>query len=211
MKILATNTGKATTLNWQGKSITTGIFKYPKAEGIYLHDDYVEDDIVSDLKVHGGKDKACYLFSANEYSFWKDKYPNLTWNWGMFGENLTIENLEEEYLKIGNTYKIGEAIVQVSQPREPCFKLGLRFGTQNIIQEFIQRGHSGTYVRILQPGSVKKGDKLVLIEESPNILTVKQLFDFLYASTKDLKTLELALQNEALPQAKKEKLKRFLK
>jgi MOSC domain-containing protein YiiM len=211
MQIIATNIGTATTLLWQGQQIKTGIFKYPVAKGILLKKDLVDDDVVSDLKVHGGADKACYLFAADEYAYWQENYPQLEWNWGMFGENLTIEGLDESVIRIGNVYKIGQAIVQISQPREPCYKLGLRFGTQNIIQEFVERGHPGTYVRILQPGLVMKGDVMTLINQSTNTLTIRQLYELIYAANKSKDLVELALENEALPLAKKEKLRRFLK
>ena len=168
------------------------------------------NDTIANRKVHGGVHKACYLFSADQYPFWKNKYPHLEWDWGMFGENLTVEGLDEANVRIGNIYKVGTAVVQVSQPREPCYKLGFRFGNQDILKEFIDRGYPGTYVRLIKEGQVAAGDVLELIGESANPLTVKQFYELLFAKEKNRQHLQLALENSGLPQGKRDKLKRFL-
>ena len=211
MKIIATNIGKPATIRWNGKEERTGIYKYPTQEALYLGKTDVENDSVIDRKHHAGINKACYLFSADQYPFWKSKYPHLEWNWGMFGENLTVEGLEESNIRIGDIYSIGTSLVQVSQPREPCYKLGIRFGTQNIIQQYIDHGHPGTYIRILESGKVKAHDEMILIERSENPLTVQQFFTLLYAKEKDVALLHLAINNVSVPDYKKERLKRYLK
>lgn len=211
MKIIATNIGKPTTINWNGKEERTGIYKYPIQEALYLGSTDVENDTVIDRKHHAGVHKACYLFSANHYPYWKSKYPHLEWNWGMFGENLTVEGLEESNIRIGDIYSIGTSLVQVSQPREPCYKLGIRFGTQDIIQQYIDQGHPGTYVRILESGTVKVHDEMVLIERSINPLTVQQFYTLLYAKEKDMALVNLAINNVSVPDYKRERLKKYLK
>lgn len=210
MQIISTNIGKPTPINWNGQQTTTGIFKYPVNESLLLEDESVAGDTISDRRVHGGIFKACYLFSADHYPYWKEKYPELEWNWGMFGENLTIEGLDESKMRIGNVYKIGGALVQVTQPREPCFKLGIRFETQEILKQFIDHGFPGTYVRILEVGEVKTGDTLELVKESESTLTVQQFYNLLFSRTKDVDLLKLAVANEALPASKRERLKRYL-
>lgn len=209
MKVISTNLGKRTKIVWNGKETMTGIYKYPVDESLYLDTEDVQGDTVVDRKYHGGTYKACYLFSADNYPYWKEKYPLLDWNWGMFGENLTIEGLDESQLRIGSTYKLGNALVQITQPREPCYKLGVRFGNQDILKQFIDHGFPGTYIRVLQPGKVAIGDIMELVEESTAALTVQQFYYLLFAKTKDQDVLQMAIQNEALPLKKREKLKKW--
>ncbi len=210
MQVLSTNIGNLTNINWNGKELSTGIFKHPTSSPLVLETEKVANDSIADRKVHGGMYKACYLFSAKHYPYWKNQYPDLDWNWGMFGENLSVSGMDESQIRIGDIYKIGSALVQISQPREPCFKLGIRFGTQQILKEFIDYGFPGTYVKILEEGQVSSGDKLILIEPSANLLTVQQFFKLLYAKEKDQKILRLAIENLAIPEYKRERLKKYL-
>ena len=166
-------------------------------------------DTVVDRKYHGGVHKACYLFSADNYPYWKEKYPHLEWDWGMFGENLTVGGLDESQIRIGSTYKLGTALVQITQPREPCYKLGIRFGDQGILKQFIDHGFPGTYVRVLKPGKVTVGDSMELVEESKSPLTVQQFFNLLFSPTKDRDLVQQAINNPALPLGKREKLKKW--
>lgn len=128
----------------------------------------------------------------------------------MFGENLTVEGLDESEIRIGDIYKIGNAVVQVSQPREPCYKLGVRFGNAKILKEFIDHGYSGTYVRILEEGQVKNGDALSLLEKSKNTLTVKECFHIILAKEKDPILLQKAIDNPSLPEYKRDRLKKYV-
>ena len=211
MKILSTNIAKPTSIIWNGKELTTGIYKKPTNNSIYLGKEGVKDDEVSDKKVHGGIFKACYIFSDEHYAYWKNKYPNLDWDYGMFGENLTVSGLNEKNINIGDIYEIGDALVQITQPREPCFKFGIKFGTQKALKEFIEYGFPGTYVRILKEGFVKKGDTFKLVEQAKNSLTTWQLFDLLFSKNKNEALIKLAIENEALPLRKREKIKKLIK
>jgi len=210
MKVISTNLGKPRTILRNGKEEQTGIYKYPTNDTLFLGKTDVEKDTVIDRKHHAGVDKACYLFSADHYPYWKKRYPQLEWKWGMFGENLTIEGLNEADLRIGDIYKIGTASVQVSQPREPCYKLGVRFGSQEIIRQFIDHGFPGTYVRILEEGKVAPNDELILVQRSGNPLTVKQFYELLFSKKKDLEIVKLAIDNPSLPKYKRDYLKKFL-
>ena len=210
MKVIATNIGNPTTIHRNGKEEQTGIFKYPTNEALFLGKTDVLKDTVIDRKNHAGIDKACYLFSADQYPYWKKMYPELEWDWGMFGENLTVKGLNEADMRIGDIFKIGSALVQVSQPREPCFKLGVRFGTQEILKQFIDHGFPGTYVRILEEGEVQRNDELILVEKSENPLSVKQFYELLFAKEKDLEIVKLAINNPSLPEYKRARLKKFL-
>lgn len=210
MKIISTNIGTSTTFLWNDKEEQTGIFKYPVDEPLYLQKNDVAKDTVIDRVHHAGSNKACYLFSADQYTYWKELYPNLEWDWGMFGENLTVEGLDESIMRVGDIYKIGKALVQVSQPREPCYKLGIRFGTQEILRQFIDRNHSGTYVRIIEEGEVQKGDIVKLQQQSENMLTVQQFYELIFAKEKSKEILHLFMSNESVPQYKKERYKKFI-
>ena len=210
MKIISTNLAKPVFFEWHGETHSTGIFKYPIEDAITLEKETVQGDTVADRRVHGGIFKACYLFSSDNYPYWKEKYPDLDWNWGMFGENLTVEGLDEAELRIGSIYRLGTALVQITQPREPCYKLGVRFKNQDILGEFIQHACPGTYVRVLENGQVKKGDELELVEESKSPLTTKQFYTLLFSRQKDLALIQMAVENEALPLRKRERLKKFL-
>ena len=210
MKIISTNIGTTTTILWNGKEEQTGIFKYPVNDALYLRKNDVAKDAIIDRKHHGGSNKACYLFAADNYPYWKELYPKLEWNWGMFGENLTVEGLNESIVRIGDIYKIGTAIVQVSQPREPCYKLGVRFKNQSILKKFIAHGYPGTYVRILKEGEVKKNNQVQLLEQSNNTLTVQQFYELMFAKNKSKEILNLFMNNTSVPQYKKEHYKKFL-
>lgn len=209
MKVISTNIAEITEVEWRGQRVKTGIYKKPTLDGIFLGKEDVQKDVVVDRRFHGGIDKACYLFSADNYPFWQEKYPNLNWNWGMFGENVTVKGLDEAKIRIGNIYKIGQALVQVSQPREPCYKLGIRFNDQTILKEFISHKKPGTYVRILEEGFVQKDATIELLEESKNTLTIAQFYSLLFTTDKDPKLVQLAIANEALPLYKREAIKKW--
>lgn len=210
MEVTSTNISTPTTFNWNGKNISTGINKLPTSKPIFLSTFDVKNDSVVDRKNHGGVFKACYLFSENHYDYWKELYPNLNWNWGMFGENLTISGLNEDNLYIGDIYKVGEALIQVTQPREPCFKFGYKFGSQKAIKQFIDYGYSGTYVRVLEEGYVSKGDTFQLIKQAKDSITTAQFFNLLFTKNKDKKLIKAIINNNSLPLRKREKLKTFL-
>ena len=210
MKVISTNIGKATTFLWNGREEQTGIFKYPTDEPLFLSKMDVLKDTVIDRVHHAGFNKACYLFASGHYPYWKGLYPDLEWDWGMFGENLTVEGLDESQMRIGDIYSIGSALVQVSQPREPCYKLGVRFGNAKILKEFIDYGYSGTYVRILEEGQVKTGDKIILLKKSENTLTVKECFQIILAKEKDPIILQKAINNPSLPEYKRDRLKKYV-
>ncbi|MEL0456879.1 MOSC domain-containing protein [Flavobacteriaceae bacterium SZ-1-7] len=211
MQITSTNIAKPKTIIWRKKEVVTGIYKTPTNAPIFLGKSDVKDDEVTDRKYHGGEFKACYLFSEDYYGYWKNLYPNLKWNWGMFGENLTVSGLDETKIFVGDIYKVGEAKIQITQPREPCFKLGAKFGNQNILKKFIAHGHPGTYIRVLEEGYVKPGDTFTLVERPENSLTTAQLYHLIFAKTKDKDLLNRATKNNALPERARKEFMGFLK
>ena len=211
MKIISTNIAKPTTFIWNGKEETTGIYKTPTNKPIYLAKNDVKGDEVSDRVHHGGEFKACYMFSVEEYPYWKNLYPHLEWHWGMFGENLTVSEFDETQVYLGDIYKVGEALIRISQNREPCYKLGYKFGTQNVLKQFINRGFGGTYLSILKDGFVNVNDKFTLIERPESSLTVAQLFKLVHAKEKDQNLLKIAAKSHAIPTKKRVLLSSYIK
>jgi len=177
MKVISVNIGERKVLNYKGKIVETGIFKFPVNHPIFLGTEDVKNDAVIDRRYHGGIEKAVYGYSQNHYAYWKELYPNLEWNYGMFGENLTISNLEETEIHIGNTYKLGEALLEVTKPRDPCYKLGIRFGTQEIVKQFWNSTKCGIYFKVLQTGNVAVGDELILVNKAENSPTIAEVYE----------------------------------
>lgn len=194
MKITSTNIGEPKTVTWNGREVTTGIFKYAVNQPIFLGNEDVVNDHVIDRKYHGGADKACYLYSADHYSYWQKIYPELEISFGLFGENLTVERLHEAQIYIGDIFKIGDAVVQATQPRQPCFKLEFRFNSDRIVKEFIDSGYSGVYVRVLTNGAVKTGDTMERIERK-NSLSIQKVYELLYTSTFQEEAVHTAIQD----------------
>jgi MOSC domain-containing protein YiiM len=196
---------------WNGKVETTGIYKKPTGKPIYLTRNDVANDEISNRLNHGGFYKACYMFSSEQYPYWTKLYPTLDWSWGMFGENLTVSEFDERKIFLGDIYKVGEALIQVSQYREPCYKLGHKFGTPLIIKQFIEHGFGGTYLSILEEGHVDINDEFTLVERSKLALTVYELFNLVYAKEKDQNLLKIAIESRAIPRKKRVLLSSYIK
>ncbi len=177
MKVVSTNIGKGEIHQWKGKITETGIFKNPTTTPIFLGLEDVENDAVVDRKYHGGIDQAVYAYSENHYEYFKKLYPQLIFDFGMFGENLTIANLDETTICVGDVYQLGTAIVEVTKPREPCFKLIFRFQNEAIVKQFWDTTFSGVYFKVLQTGTVQTGDVLEMIEKSVNQPTIAEVYE----------------------------------
>ncbi len=206
MKIVSSNTAQPVNIKWKGEQKITGIYKKPQEGGIYLAPDGVRGDAIGNPAVHGGTMKAAYLFSQEQYPYWKQQYPHLRWDYGMFGENLTVAGLDETSLYMGSTYSIGEARVRITTPREPCFKLGIRFGDQGIIQKFVRHGYPGAYVSVLKPGWIHPGDAMELLETPGTTLSIADFFHLWYSPSKDRELLEKALSLPWLSEGKRRQL-----
>ena len=176
MKIIATNIGERKEIDWQGEKITTGIYKYPVTEPIFLDVEDVKGDAVCNRKYHGGIDQAVYGYSLKHYDYFKELHPDLDWQMGMFGENLTIDDLDETKINLGDTYKVGEVIIEVTKPREPCHKLAMKFNSRKIVRQFLKVPKSGIYFKVLQTGFVKTGDVLEQIKKCPESPTIAEVY-----------------------------------
>ncbi|AOW21381.1 MOSC domain-containing protein [Urechidicola croceus] len=177
MKVLSVNIGKRKIVSWRGKDVETGIFKYPVDKSIFLGKEDVENDAVVDRKYHGGIDKAVYGYSFEHYDYFKKLHPDLDWNYGMFGENITFSRLNEDEITVGSIYKLGECKLEVSKPRQPCYKLGIRFNTPKIVKQFWNSSKSGIYFKVLETGNVKVDDELVLLNKLLDASTIAEVYE----------------------------------
>lgn len=210
MKVISVNIGQKVTVTWRGKPVETGIFKKEVNSPIYLDATDVKNDAVVDRRYHGGLDKACYLYSAEAYEYWKSTYPTVDLSWGAMGENITIEGLVESEIKIGAHYRIGEAVIEIAQPRQPCFKQGIRFGTQKVVKDFINSPYSGIYVRVITPGNVRKGDEMQLIHQPCGIVSVGDVHSLFGVNKSNKLLAKMAINTPQLAESyRKDLIKRF--
>jgi MOSC domain-containing protein YiiM len=158
MKLVSVQVGRPRTVRWHGKSVSTGIYKEPVAGRIMLYRFNLDGDQQADLTVHGGLDKAVYVYPSEHYPIWQAEISDMALPYGMFGENFTTEGLDEESVHIGDQFRIGDAVVEVTQPRMPCYKLGVRFARPNMPKRFHASGRCGFYLAVLHEGEVGAGD-----------------------------------------------------
>lgn len=179
--------------------VSTGIFKDPVEGRVMLRTLNLDGDRQADLTVHGGPEKAVYAYPSEHYLFWKQELPGMELPWGMFGENFTTEGLFETETHVGDTFRIGSAELMVTQPRMPCYKLGIRFGRADIIKRFLWSERSGFYFSVLREGEVGAGDEVELIERNTSGVRVVDVTR-LYSSDKhNSDLLERAIATKALP------------
>ncbi len=166
IKVLSVNAGLPRQVAFEGRIITTGIFKAPVSGRIKVRRHNLEGDAQADTSVHGGPNKAVYAYPSEHYAFWKQEFPGMELPWGMFGENLTLEGLCEDKAHIGDQYRIGTAVLMITQPRTPCYKLQLKLGRQDMEARFLKSGRTGFYMAVIQEGELGSGDALELVERA---------------------------------------------
>lgn len=199
MKVISVNVGRPRLVIWNEQPVSTGIFKTPVEGRIMLRALNLDGDRQADLTVHGGPTKAAYAYPSEHYNYWREELPGTDLPWGMFGENFTTEGLQESKINIGDRFRLGAAEVTVTEPRMPCYKLGIKFGRTDIIRRFLASGRSGFYFSVQREGEVEAGDQIELIARDDNNVTVADITR-LYAREKDdVETLRRAIALEALP------------
>ena len=202
VKIVSINCGLPRQVPWQGMDVTTSIYKEPVIGRIPLRTLNLDGDRQSDLSVHGGKDKAVYCYPIEHYGFWQAEFPNHTLNMGVFGENFTTEGLTEEAVHIGDRFAIGSAEVVVTQPRMPCYKLGIRFASNDMVKRFLDNRRSGFYLAVTREGEVGAGDEITKLGSVPESVSVTEIVR-LYAAKKynsdDIELAQRAAAVNALP------------
>ncbi len=199
MKVISVNVGLPRAVLWKGKAVLTGIFKEPVGGRVQVRSLNLDGDQQADLTVHGGVDKAVYAYPAEHYAYWRNQLPDMELPWGMFGENWTIEGLSEDAVNIGDRFRIGSAEVIATQPRMPCYKLGIKFGRTDIVKRFLDSRLTGVYFSVVQAGEVGTGDMLERISRDENNVTVADITRLYVRETDDLELLQRTLQVQALP------------
>jgi MOSC domain-containing protein YiiM len=199
LKLLSVNVGMPREVDWHGKLVRTSIFKSPVLGPVRVATLNLEGDKQSDLTVHGGVHKAVYVYPSEHYLFWHEEIPDLELPWGMFGENFTTEGLLEGAVNIGDRFRVGSAEFVVTQPRMPCYKLGIRFGRPEIVKRFLQSGRSGFYFSVLQEGQVTAGDSVERITRDEHDVTVTDIVNLYKADETNQDLLRRASELHTLP------------
>jgi MOSC domain-containing protein YiiM len=201
MKLISVNVGLPRVVMSHGDPVSTGIFKEPIADRVMLRTLNLDGDRQADLSVHGGPSKAVYVYPSEHYEYWKHEFPELKLPWGMFGENFTTAGLFETQLNIGDKFRVGSAMVMVTEPRMPCYKLGIRFDRPDIVKRFLASERTGFYFAVLQEGEVGVGDPIELTERSKDNLKVSDITRLYTREKHNVGLLRSAIKVAALPES----------
>jgi MOSC domain-containing protein YiiM len=200
MKVISVNVGKPKTVMVDGKPLTTGIFKEPVSEPLFVTKLNFDGDGQADLVHHGGYDKAICAYPSEHFSEWEKQY-HCSFSPSAFGENLTLEGLTEDEACIGDIFAVGTAVIQLSQPRQPCFKLAKRYGLPDLPLALQKTGRTGFYFRVLQEGIIQQGDKLTLVERSQTPLSVRYVNRIYYMEKTNVEAMQKIIAEPALSES----------
>jgi len=205
VKILSVKVGLPREVEWRGKAVRTSIFKSPVAGRVKVTKLNIAGDKQSDLSVHGGADKAVYVYPAGHYGFWRAEVPGVELSWRAFGENLTVEGaLDEGRVQIGDRFRAGSAEFIVTQPRMPCFKLGIRFNRPDMVKRFLHSRRTGFYLAVTREGELGAGDPFDLIAKGEGGVSVADIVELYAADATNQELLRTATQLSALPESWRE-------
>ncbi len=199
MRIVSVNVGLPREVVWKGMTVQTAIFKEPVAGAVQICKLNLAGDRQADLTVHGGSEKAVYAYPAEHYAYWREQLPDFSCSWGVLGENLTTEGLVEDAVYIGDTLKVGSAVLRVTQPRMPCYKLELRFNRDDMIKRFLLSGRSGIYFSVVEPGDVGAGSQVEILDRDPNKVTVSDIVRLYLGQARDPELFQRATNVSSLP------------
>jgi MOSC domain-containing protein YiiM len=203
MKLISLNVGPPREVLWHGRIVTTGIYKQPVEGRIALRKLNLDGDRQADLTVHGGEFKAVYCYPLEHYDYWKRELPGVDLPMGVFGENFTTEGLLENSVHLGDRFSVGSSEVIVTQPRLPCYKLGVKFGSDDMVRRFLASGRMGFYFAVTREGEVSAGDEIRSIARDANAVPVTEITRLYIAKefdAQDVASLQRALQVPALPE-----------
>ena len=201
MKLVAVSVGRPREIIWRGKAVRTSIWKSPVTGKVRVRTLNLEGDEQSDLSVHGGADKAVYVYPSEHYTYWREELPGVELPWGAFGENLTSEGLFEAEVQIGDRLRVGTAEFVVTQPRLPCFKLGIRFNRPDLVKEFFRSRRTGFYVSVLREGYVSAGDPIEMTARDDHGVTVADIVELYAHGAENEVLLRRAVEVTALPES----------
>jgi MOSC domain-containing protein YiiM len=208
MELLAISLAEPKQVEYDGRLISTGIYKEPVEGPVKAGAFGLEGDVQVDLKNHGGKDKAIYVYTVENYRFWERELKKSSFAFGQFGENFTVSGMPDDTVHIGDIFAIGELVVQVTQPRVPCFKLGIKMGDPSFVDAFLNSGRTGFYFRVLEEGEVNSGDAIVRLQEDEGRLNIRDAMLAIIKGPRQQEIIERALRIEALSESWKESLKK---
>ena len=200
MKIVSLNVGRPQLVMRDGEPVSTAIFKQPVEGRLMLRTLNLDGDRQADLSVHGGPTKAVYVYPAEHYEFWRQEFPDMELPYGMFGENFTATGFSENTLNIGDQFRVGSATVMVTEPRMPCYKLGIRFGRTDIIKRFLVSERSGFYLAVLEEGEVGTGDEFQLVKRNEPSVTVNEVVRLYSRDKNNSELLRRAIAVQELPE-----------
>ena len=210
MKILSINTSPPKKINFKNKIVNTSIFKEPKNDELSVTKNGLEGDRQADLLAHGGIDKAIYAYSYKHYEYWGNFLrKDFSEEYGLVGENLTIDDFDEKNIFIGDEFRISKAILKVTQPRIPCYKISIKMNEKNFMKYFIEHNYLGIYMKVINDGIIKKGDEIELTYREPNSMTVYDISMLLFADNnveKMKKAASLACLTDEIKQRFNERL-----
>ena len=201
MQLVSVNVGLPRKVTWKGRTISTGIFKQPVRDRVMVRLLNLDGDGQADLTVHGGLEKAVYVYPFEHYDYWRSELPDTELTLGNFGENFTTTGLKEDEVNIGDRFQIGTVKLMVTQPRLPCYKLGIRFGRPDMVKRFLVSRRTGFYFSVLQEGEVGVGDTLELVSRDNNNITVADITQLYTHEQNSPELLHRAAQVEALPES----------
>jgi MOSC domain-containing protein YiiM len=210
MHVISVNLGRPREVEWRGRTVRTSIWKDAVEGAVRVRTLNLDGDAQSDLKVHGGPEKAVYAYPSEHYDYWRRELEVDALPWAAFGENLTTSGVTESELAIGDRIRIGSVELMVTQPRLPCYKLGIRFAREDMIKRFLTSGRSGFYLSVVQEGELAAGDRLEIVSRDPHRVSVADV-----ARTEtdafDQRLLERVAAVPALPESWKRYLRSRLK
>lgn len=193
-EVVSVNVGVPREIDTPRGPVLTAIFKTPTDRRLRVEPHNLEGDRQADLSVHGGENKAIYCYPVEHYPVWSDELGRTDLEHGQFGENLTTRGLLEREVGVGDVFSIGTAVLQITQPRAPCFKLGIRMGDARFVKTFLRSGRPGFYFRIVEPGELGVDDEVKRIERGATGITVHELWELSYGGGTDLDRMRLALE-----------------
>lgn len=210
MKILSINTSPPKKINFKNKIVNTSIFKEPQNDELSVTKKGLEGDRQADLLAHGGINKAIYAYSYKHYEYWGNFLrKDFSEEYGLVGENLTIDDFDEKNIYIGDEFRISKAILKVTQPRIPCYKISIKMNEKNFMKYFIEHNYLGIYMKVINDGIIKKGDEIELTYREPNSMTVYDISMLLFADNnveKMKKAVSLACLTDEIKQRFNERL-----
>jgi MOSC domain-containing protein YiiM len=201
VRVVSVNVGLPRQVFWRGKRVTTAIFKEPVEGGIAIRRLNLDGDRQADLRVHGGPGKAVYAYPSEFYERWSRERPELAFGPGTFGENLTTECLLDDDVNVGDRFRVGTAELVVTQPRLPCFKLGIRLRREQFVLEFLERGLLGFYLAVAREGEVATGDPIVPVRRDPREFGVTEVARLFAVDRDDVSGLRRAAGLDVLPES----------